>query len=386
MVLGVVQETTAGSFGTAKSKAQAAGKNADGSFAAKLWYGSKEADARQTDAAETNQTAASRSGASQTTAVNPNTGKETVALIDYSEFFQEKINEIFVKVLNGETEPSYQIGSRSFTEKDWKNFLKKFDSVQDAIRKLMREEHAKRAAKKLKSRQTFMARQKKSSVTDQSSLLFADSTACVYPSASEKEEATRYVTWYTEEGIFCRSMGQTEEEEWSLAFWDPQQYDKVMELIGQFPSDWNLRFAAHENFWMDFLNGDLDTERFLEYMKGTKQGVPNLIVTEDGSTSMDRDYFEWAKYLNSFGNEFYTGAEFQKKWEMEIAANAAKRIKISNPYDEKYKDAEISGYTSGQLYCEYPGGPLYTAAEMEKRMWEAYLQTKNGKGRIGMGD
>ncbi len=407
MALGGVEAETAARYsGTAKSNAQAAQKNTAGSFAEKLWYGRKEANGSATSQAadhrnrvkgqqnlsgagvladRADQTAAAHADAAQQTTAktdpsaasqtdkdqSADTGKEADNIMDYSEFFQEKINEIFVKVLNGDTEPSYQIGSRSFTEKDWKKFLKKFDSVQDAVRKLMREEHAKRAAKKLQSRQTFMARQKKTSVTDQSSLLFTDSTSCEYPSTDETKEDVRYVTWYTREGIFCRKMGQTEDE-WSLTFKDPEQYDKVMELIGQFPSDWNLRFAAHENFWNDFLNGDIDTERFVEFMKGTNKGVPNYTDTRDGFTYIDTDQIQWAKYLNSFGNKLYTSEEFQKKWELEIAANAVNKIRILSPYD-----TDDSIYTSGRLYCEYPGGPLYTAAEMAKHMWEDWLLTEN---------
>lgn len=347
MALGAVQaEAAAGYPGTAKTNTKAAQKYADGSFAEKLREGGQAADGRNqakqqenqpgaravAGKADANQTAASGTGAGQAASANTDTENDKGGSMDYSEFFQEKINEIFVKVLNGDTEPSYQIGSRSFTEKDWKKFLKKFDSVQDALRKLMREEHAKRAAKELNTRQAFVARQKKTSVADQSSLLFTDSTSCVYPSADETKEEIRYVTWYTKEGIFCRKMGQTEDE-WSLTFEDPQQYDKVMELIGQFPSDWNLRFAAHENFWTDFLNGDIDTERFVDFMKGTDKGVPDYFITGDGASYADRDRMQWAKYLNAFGNEFYTASEFQKKWEMGIAAHAANKTKISNPYD-----------------------------------------------------
>ena len=208
---------------------------------------------------------------------------------------------------------------------------------------------------------------------DQSSLLLTHYTTCVYPAAEAAKEDTRYITWYTKEGIFCRKMGQTEEMEWSISFKDPQQYDKVMELTGQFPKDWNLRFAAHENFWTDFLNGDIDTERFVEFMNGTNQGIPDYTITKDGSTYIDRDKIQWAKYFNSFGNRLYTAEEFQKKWETEIAANAAKKTRILNPYDST---ADDSIYANGQLYCEYPGGPLYTAAEMAKRMWENYLLTE----------
>lgn len=64
---------------------------------------------------------------------------------EYAKLLKEKSEEIFTKIKNGETENSYQIGSQSFTEKEWDEFLSKFDSLEDAIRKLMEEEQEKRA-------------------------------------------------------------------------------------------------------------------------------------------------------------------------------------------------------------------------------------------------
>ena len=68
---------------------------------------------------------------------------------EYARLLKEKSEEIFTKIKNGETENSYQFGSQSFTEKEWDEFLSKFDSLEDAIRKLMEEEQEKRAAEEL---------------------------------------------------------------------------------------------------------------------------------------------------------------------------------------------------------------------------------------------
>lgn len=280
---------------TGPSKTQAQKSESDGFFSEKLRFCSTAAKSQDLS----------------------DTGNGEAAFFDYQEFFQNKINEIYEKIQNGDTEPSYQTGSRSFTEKEWNKFLEKFDSIQDTIRKFMREEHEKRAAEQLKKKQDAAA--------DENSLLLAESTSCTYPSADKPAKDIRYMTWYTQEGIFCRNMEQSGGYEWSVIFDGSKQYDKVMEFISQFPSDWNMRFAAHENFWTDFLKGAVDTEQFMEFMKGTEKGVPDYFVTgEDGSVYFDRDKIQWAKYLNSFGNELYTGEEFQKKWEMEIAENAVK--------------------------------------------------------------
>ena len=43
---------------------------------------------------------------------------------EYARLLKEKSEEIFTKIKNGETENSYQIGSQSFTEKEWDEFVK----------------------------------------------------------------------------------------------------------------------------------------------------------------------------------------------------------------------------------------------------------------------
>ena len=38
------------------------------------------------------------------------------------------------KIRKGEMEPSFQIGSQSFTLKEWKRFMNKFDNTENIIR------------------------------------------------------------------------------------------------------------------------------------------------------------------------------------------------------------------------------------------------------------
>lgn len=46
-----------------------------------------------------------------------------------------------------------------------------------------------------------------------------------------------------------------------------------MAFLNRFPSDGNLRFAAHENFWQDFLAGELDEDAFVAFFETTKDGA-----------------------------------------------------------------------------------------------------------------
>lgn len=131
---------------------------------------------------------------------------DTEEAVDYAKFLEEKINEIFVKIQNGDTEPTYQIGAQSFTENEWGEFLDKFDSVEEAIQELMKEEQERKEA------------EEDVVINDLSTLLTTESTSCVYETADPDDDDIRYITWYTEEGIFCRKAGQTEGYEWSIAF------------------------------------------------------------------------------------------------------------------------------------------------------------------------
>ena len=127
---------------------------------------------------------------------------------EYARLLKEKSEEIFTKIKNGETENSYQIGSQSFTEKEWDEFLSKFDSLEDAIRKLMEEEQEKRAAEELgKEKETSVEEASMEKVSmekgfqTEGDLLTADSTSCTYPADQPDKEDIRYITWYTEEGL-----------------------------------------------------------------------------------------------------------------------------------------------------------------------------------------
>lgn len=55
------------------------------------------------------------------------------------EQIREKMQEIYDKLQNGDTETKFQIGNQEFSIKEWDSFLEKFDNVQDAIREALEE-------------------------------------------------------------------------------------------------------------------------------------------------------------------------------------------------------------------------------------------------------
>lgn len=59
---------------------------------------------------------------------------------------QNKIAEIAEKIKNGDTEPTFQIGGQSFTEKEWKKLIEKVDKNIDAVKKEQKERIEKQEA------------------------------------------------------------------------------------------------------------------------------------------------------------------------------------------------------------------------------------------------
>lgn len=55
------------------------------------------------------------------------------------EQIREKMQEIYDKLQNGDTETKFRIGNQEFSIKEWDSFLEKFDNVQDAIREALEE-------------------------------------------------------------------------------------------------------------------------------------------------------------------------------------------------------------------------------------------------------
>lgn len=58
--------------------------------------------------------------------------------LDSWESFAKILEEIYHSMLRGE-EPSFQIGSQSFSEKEWNRFLERFDAMEEKIRELVKE-------------------------------------------------------------------------------------------------------------------------------------------------------------------------------------------------------------------------------------------------------
>lgn len=183
---------------------------------------------------------------------------------------------------------------------------------------------------------------------------------------SRKEEL--YLIAVDKDGIRCCKSGQ-HEYEWEILFTDESQYEKAIEFLnyaGEFMN--NFRFAAHENFWEDYLNGNMDVEGFKKFLQGTDNGTPDYSVTVGDSMYIDREKMQWAQYMNPLGIKFYTAEEMARMQAELIKKNTAALHKLSNPYSILYKKSVDPKYNGEKIFCEYPGGPLYTADEVMEIM------------------
>lgn len=216
---------------------------------------------------------------------------------DYIKKVQEKIEEIYQKLMSGDTEVSYQIGGESMTEKEWEMLLAKFDNIQEDIRELAKEEQEKA----VKNEKLYALDENGNVLYDNATAtlksLISEISMCYY--SDNESEQTIYITCYTEEGIFCRRQGQTDGFLWSMKYSETSQYEKVTNFLNNFNSGDNLRFASHENFWRDFFSGALDTEEFMDFWSTTNNGIPDYTKAVGASTFIDYNKVKFAKYMNS---------------------------------------------------------------------------------------
>lgn len=63
--------------------------------------------------------------------------------LDTAQMMQEirgRKEELYKKILKGETQPKFQIGAQAYSEKEWKRMLDKFDETQEEVREALEEE------------------------------------------------------------------------------------------------------------------------------------------------------------------------------------------------------------------------------------------------------
>lgn len=163
---------------------------------------------------------------------------------------REKMQEIYDKLQNGDTETKFQIGNQEFTIKEWDNFLEKFDSVQDAIRAALEEKIEKQKTERLEEEMTGVT--ETDGKSDPVESILAQS---VKTTGEDDGQKTWYITCFTEDGIWCKkfSEGQEGQDPWRIDFTDPSQYRKVSDYLQSFGAGEEVPHAQEEAFWRTFL-------------------------------------------------------------------------------------------------------------------------------------
>lgn len=188
-------------------------------------------------------------------------GEKAVPLTNaFSQLVQEKREECYERIKEGKSEPSYQIGAASYTEKEWEKLMKSFDAVQEAIRKA-----AGLETKEDKSGCLVKLDEKYKEPVN-INMLMEEYVMCSYPAETPEEEEEIYMIVYDEDGIRCLNM-TTGECEWAIRLTEPSQYKKIDDFLSGFAKGENLRFASRENFWKDFLEDRTDTEEFQKFFE-----------------------------------------------------------------------------------------------------------------------
>lgn len=245
----------------------------------------------------------------------------------YREQILEKMEEMAQNIKKGTIQPKFRIGAQEYTIKEWEKLLEKFDAAEEALREeveAMIEEIRKQAEAEALRREAESGMHDPKETTyvsettetqNVAALLTDEITKCSYPT-DNPEQKHWYITCYGQDGISCKEAyfdgtRWVNKDLWSFSYTEKGQYEKVMAFLERFPQDANLRFAAHENFWKDFLADEINEDEFVSFFETTKDGVPDYTYEKDGSTYIDREKIKYAKYMNDFGARFYTGEEME---------------------------------------------------------------------------
>lgn len=282
----------------------------------------------------------------------------------YREQILEKMEEMAQNIKRGTIQPKFQIGAQAYIIDEWEELLEKFDAAEEVLREEVKahieeiEKQAEREALRNAVNNGTSDTEKVTVASETVAVQSADSTAataeaaetagaeetaalltdeitkCSYPTDDPKQKHW-YITCYGQDGISCKEAyfdgtRWVNKDLWSLSYTEKGQYEKVMAFLERFPADANLRFAAHENFWKDFLAGEIDEDDFAAFFATTKDGVPDYTYEKDGNTYIDREKIKYAKYMNDFGARLYTAEEMELIRRAILRENTKNKEKLSN--------------------------------------------------------
>lgn len=264
-------------------------------------------------------------------------------LVDY-------IAEMYQKIINGDTEQEFQIGSISLTLDEWDELIEKFDDLEEEI---------KEAVKAKIEKQKEIERTAESSKTDDSinnvAFLSSETRKTVFREETDNKPEISYITCFTEDGIICKKTGMGENEYlWKMDYRDEQDYEKVMDLLHSFPEDWDLRFSSNEKFWKDYLAERVDKDDLVSNVNEySDKGKMNFFIERDGNTYINPAAAKYANYMNSPEARIYNAEEFTEIIANELRENQRKLVDPDNADALKFIDERIEDFKRHMLGENY---------------------------------
>ena len=177
------------------------------------------------------------------------------------QILSQKIEEIQTKLENGDTEERFAIGGSEFTQDEWESLIDKFDAVQETVR-----EEQQERTEKLKAEQVQEIYENKEMDDAVADSLVSESILST-ASTGEEGEVARYITWYNEDGIYCREAGQTTGYHFEIPFENASQYNTVKDFMSNLSEEANPSFASNKDFWSEFLSGNMDEETLSAWLQ-----------------------------------------------------------------------------------------------------------------------
>lgn len=307
-----------------------------------------------------------------------NAGQNT----DARQILNDKITEMQENIQNGNVDhtPVFQTGGNAYTEEEWDKLLKYVDEVEKEVQEAIdaEKEQALEETKEVVDNTTSDTN--KSSSTEEveeptliekseSTLITSEYTECTYSSQDPEKKDKKFVTWYTEDGMYCEDVNGSVGNNWMIFWENDEQYNKVMEFINQFPDDFNMLFGCNQTFWQDFLNDEIDMDAFMEFMSTTDNGIPDYLIEKGDSVYVDKEKVEkWAKYTNQpglfrplervdeFGNPFpdkeYVDERSGFKWLVNVHGEP---YMIGNSAEDFYRHCEKTGADPTKKFAELTG-------------------------------
>lgn len=222
---------------------------------------------------------------------------------DYQQMLLKHMNQLYEKIKNGETEQEFQIGGQSMTVKEWDELLSRFDTAEDALREISKEdaEYIEESSDSIKD---------KTAVLTARYTTYKSQGSYVDPNKPNATVQTGYMgrVFYTSEGIIYHRSGYNSKEgtvkdtsEWVVKYDSDDDYERIMNFLDKIPEDDSMIFTTRQSFWEDFVSGKIDADSFLEYYQTLDHGTANFIKTdENGKTYLDKEMVS-SEYFQYFG-------------------------------------------------------------------------------------